>query len=45
MESSDDLKIGIMEQIFQTDKKTSLFINFLNKITGRIIKDDNNIGG
>jgi len=34
-----------MEQIFQIDEKTSLFINFLNKMTGRIIKDDNNKGG
>jgi len=28
----------------QTDEKTSFFINFLNKIKGRIMKDDNNKG-
>jgi len=43
--SLDGLKIGIMKQIFQTDEETSLFINFLNKIKGRIMKNDINEGG
>ncbi|KAF0747464.1 UDP-N-acetylglucosamine--peptide N-acetylglucosaminyltransferase 110 kDa subunit-like, partial [Aphis craccivora] len=34
-----------MKQIFQTDEETSLFINFLNKIKGRIMKNDINEGG
>jgi len=34
-----------MEQIFQTDEKHPLFINFLNKIKGRVMKDYNNKEG